>query len=87
MIKQVYKCEFVGFVAEVSVLKKALEVDVIKIVQSFDTNVARYADFKSFPNRRLERSKTNISRHIFIITGVIAVELKKRNIRKIFLHN
>jgi len=33
----------------------------------------------------MEGSKTNISRHIFIITGVIAVELRERNIRLKFL--
>jgi len=86
VIKQVSKSEFVSFVAEVSVLKKTFENYIKKIVESFDSTLSHVMQTSNrFPNRRLERSKTNISRHIFIITGVIAVELIKQNIRKKFM--
>jgi len=82
VIKQVYKCEFVGFVAEVSVLKKRLKLILQKLSSHLRVLSHVMQTSHRFPNRRLEHFKTNISRHIFITTDVIAVELRKRNIRK-----
>jgi len=86
VIKQVYKSEFISFVAEVSVLKKTFEIYIKNIVESFDSTLSHVMQTSNrFPNRMREGSKTNISRHICIITGFIAVELRKQNIHKQFL--
>ena len=74
-----YTCAFVYLVTQASVLKRAFEMCIIKIVQSLDSSVSRVTQTSiRFPNRKLERSETNISRHIYIIQNVIAVEFTKR---------
>ena len=42
--------------------------------------------FLFFSNRRMKGFKTNINRHICFITGVIAVEIRKRNFHETFQH-
>jgi len=67
-------------------LKKAFEISVIKIVQSFDSTLSHVMQISiSFPIRRMERSQTNISRHICTIPGIKAVERRERNIHENFL--
>jgi hypothetical protein len=67
-------------------LKKAFEIYIIKTVQSFDSTLSHVMrNSILFSNRSTERSKTNISRHICIITGVIRFELRKRNFHLKFL--
>jgi len=53
---------------------KVFEISVIKTVQSFHITLSQgmQTSFR-FPNRRMEDSKTNISRHICVITDVKAV--------------
>jgi hypothetical protein len=61
-------------------LKRAFENSIIKIIQSFVITLAQAIQTSNrFPNRRMLISKTKISRHIRIITGVMAVELSKWN--------
>ena len=72
-----YTCAFVGFVTEVSVLKKAFEIYVVKIVHSFDSTLSHVMQTSfRFPSRRMESSKINISRHISIITVVKAAKTR-----------
>ena len=67
-------------------IKKVFSHRYYKSVQSHDSSVSQVMQTLSlFQNRRLECFKTNISRNICIITGVIAVELSKRNIHMKFL--
>jgi len=81
-----YTCAFVGFVTDVYGLKKLFEIYVIKFVHSFDSTLSHVMQTSiRFPIRSLERSKTNISRHICIIQDVISVEIRKRKIHKNFL--
>ena len=72
--------------ATIKILKRAFEIHIIKIVQSFDSTLSQVIQTSNpYPNRRMLSSKTNISRHIRIITGVMAVELSKRNFHLKFL--
>jgi len=74
-----YICAFVCLVTQASVLKKAFEMCIIETDQSLENSVSHVMQSSiRFPNRRLERSKTNISCHICIIQSVITVELSKR---------
>jgi hypothetical protein len=74
-----YIYAFVCFVTHASVLKKAFEMCIIKTEQSLDWSVSHVMQTSiRFSNRRLERSKTNISCHICTIQSVITVELSKR---------
>jgi hypothetical protein len=74
-----YFCAFVCFVTQTSVLKKAFEMYIIKTDQSLDSSVSHVMQTSiRFPNRSLERSKTNINCHICIIQSVITVELSKQ---------
>ena len=61
-------------------MQKAFDIYIIKIALSFDSTVSQVIQNSSHSsNRKLEGSKTIISPHICLMTGVKAVAIRKRN--------